>query len=289
MNETPNKENSTANSANEKTTKIDPSMPAEKNGWHPEEKEHKAAERSHWIHQKRTNNFTLGISLFALIGAIASGIISTCSLNTSIEAAKEYRRQANAAEIANQAAREAQRPFVLITGLQIHRQDLEGGVLPYIGFRIVAQNSGNTATKDMHYVAIGPTRTPPITDPDTMYERPPDGFEKWKITLPPHFIGPLSFGLASIPLSSFKQAVNEHAWYFVYGAAHYRDALQEKSKEHVTRFCFQIGTSSADTNQITYIPCGGWNCADDDCNEDAQRYQEWLKQLTLRPPAPQQQ
>jgi hypothetical protein len=54
-----------------------------------EEKEHKAAERSQWTHQKWTQSITVAISTIALIGALASACFA-------YSAFKEAQRQANA-------------------------------------------------------------------------------------------------------------------------------------------------------------------------------------------------
>ena len=80
-----------------------------------EEKEHKAAERDFWDHQRRMDKITLAISVAVSIAAFASVFISIAALRAAVRAANEANRQANAA-FADQ--RPWLRPVLKFKGLQ---------------------------------------------------------------------------------------------------------------------------------------------------------------------------
>jgi hypothetical protein len=98
MIEEPNKEDGAPGNGGKIAADAQPSTSAKPEGWHLDEKEHKAKECAHWAQQKRINEITLGISVLALCGAIYSAYISNSSLKAAIRAANEANRQSNAAE-----------------------------------------------------------------------------------------------------------------------------------------------------------------------------------------------
>jgi len=181
------------------------------------------------------------------------------------------------------AAREAnnvgQGPFVTFTGLRIDQQTLGKPGLPYVWFTALVQNSGNTPTKDMKYVVESGRAEP--GDPEQLYQHPTAIAFSQRITLPPHFNGPLALPISGIPQSAFKTMVDEHGWYFVYGTAHYRDRFTN-SKEHVSKFCFAVGANISDASQPAYTPCRFWNCTDDDCELDKADYEAAQVAITQR-------
>jgi hypothetical protein len=163
---------------------------------------------------------------------------------------------------------EVQRPFVIMTGLQIRQHLIP---MPYWFFNVMAQNSGNTPTKDMRYIVLTTYGNP--EDPEESFRNPRPPTWVARITLPPHFNGPLHFGQNGIPVNSFKQQVEQHKWWFIYGTAHYFDRF-ESSKEHITKFCYGVGAWIDDKNEPGYEPCLFWNCADDDCEADKLNYEK---------------
>jgi hypothetical protein len=55
----------------------------------------------------------------------------------------------------------------------------------------------------------------------------------------------------------------------IFGLIYYNDIFPS-TKEHVTKFCYQIGANLSETNQIasSFGFCNHWNCADDECDDD---------------------
>jgi hypothetical protein len=240
--------------------------------WYAEEKEHRTKESRYWRNQAIYNVGIGALTLIAVGAAIAAAVVA-------FVAYQEARRQAEAAIEANT---HAQRPFVLITGLRLDQSAIgASGALPYLFVRVVAQNNGNTPTKNMRLVMVGPATS--AYDPELAYQNPPNAVTRWRVSLPPHFNGSLPWGQAGIPMSAFRQTVVQGRMpYFIFGAAHYWDRFTD-SKEHITKFCFAIAVLMSDESVPSYEPCVYWNCADDDCEADDQEYKQELRKRNSRP------
>jgi hypothetical protein len=248
--------------------------------WYPETEKYEAAETKYWRRQNYIGGIGVAISAFTFIAAIVAAVIAYKAYVANTKAVVEAKRQADAAIEANS---QVQRPFVTFAGLQITQQNLLNPGLPYIWLTVLAQNSGNTPTKNMKYV-VSTAMLQPL-DPEDMYQKEfgaADG-NLWRITLPPHYNGSLGFPASGIPASSFKTMVEQHQWYFVFGATHYEDHFTG-SKEHVSKFCYAVGAAMNDNTQPAYEPCRFWNCADEDCEADQARYAAEMRKLNPQLP-----
>ncbi len=71
---------------------------------------------------------------------------------------------------------------------------------------------------------------------------------------------------------------------YLYGEIRYKDTITEK--QHITKYCYQIGGDAKTTPFTPYIaPCVYWNCADDECTDDKRRYDEELAKWRKENPA----
>jgi hypothetical protein len=223
--------------------------------------------------RKEHDRKVLRWSRIAGIGVAFYTILTVVIAGAGIWAAVYSGQQAAATREANS---EGQRAFVTFDGLRIDQQNLGTPGLPYVWFTVLVQNSGNTPTKWMKYV-IASSGTEP-GDPEELYQHPTDIAFSRRITLPPHYNGPLALPQSAIPQSAFKTMVAQHRWYYVYGAAHYQDRFSG-SKEHISKFCFAVGANISDASQPASTPCLFWNCIDDDCEADKADYEEALRRL----------
>lgn len=82
--------------------------------WNPEEREHHRQERSYW-------RWTLFVTFLAALGAVATVVLSTCSLNESRLATAAVSQQA---KIASQTLVESNRPWVAVTGITTDYLDI---------------------------------------------------------------------------------------------------------------------------------------------------------------------
>jgi hypothetical protein len=241
----------------------------------PGNTDYQVDERDYWRQQVRTS-WAQAIAALANV-SVGLAALAAASYAAFIAGAAfiQAHRQADAAVEANTVV---QRPFVTFNGLQINQQNLLTPGMPYLWFTVLAQNSGNTPTKGMKYVVETSGGQP--LDPEKAYQKPLGG-ALWRITLPPHFNGPLGFPANGIPLSAFKKMVEQHQSYYVYGATHYWDRFAE-AKEHISKFCYAVGALISDSNQPAYEPCRFWNCADEDCDADQAEYEAELHKLNSR-------
>ena len=105
-------------------------------GWNPEEREHHRKERVYW----RLSAF---LTFIAVLGAVATVILSQLSLTEARRATVEATRQANEAKRQADLAQEQNRPFVGVPKIQVLRSGLgfvfiNHGREPTIGFNVEA-------------------------------------------------------------------------------------------------------------------------------------------------------
>jgi hypothetical protein len=65
------------------------------------------------------------------------------------------------------------------------------------------------------------------------------------------------------------------ATYFIVASIHYHDVFKD-SPEHITKSCFRVGATieADDTIKPSYGLCTHWNCADSECDDDREEYEE---------------
>jgi hypothetical protein len=257
--------------------------------------EHRAAERNHWTHERRHNRNVAALS------AIAGGAAVLAALFAG-GAYVEARRQANAAE---QSVVAVQRAFIVVSGLKeeiVREKDKVVGV----NFTPIIRNSGNTPAKQIRWVTLDPFnvtqtsqireffRDPNPTDPDDFIQRPdnPPAVSISRGILGPHddlLMGP------ALPLNerTFQYVLTNRIGRFYFGAIRYFDLFS--NKERVTKYCYAVnsfvsGQDGFDLNGPVTVPnvrpfptlCAHWNCADEDCEADKQRYEEEKRQAPQR-------
>jgi hypothetical protein len=190
-------------------------------GWNSDEKDHRAKERDHWTHQKRTNNITLGISAVALIGAIASAIVSSLSLNAAITAIKEATRQSDAAEkqvrVSEDQERQSLRSYVGVSEHKIEK--VSDGSIPSLS--LLFKNFGSTPAREVRYWFY--TKFDSYPNPKDLPEQPLR--DETIILFPTDTFGPafnLDKALNSTDIAGLEKG--DRRLYF-YGKVNYLDAF----------------------------------------------------------------
>jgi hypothetical protein len=186
-----------------------------------------------------------------------------------------------------------QRAFVFGKELLV-KYDTE--VMSYWRFAILVTNSGNTPTKGMEYVTISDRATPLdpeeafVTTPKYVYGVPPSLIQRRSgDLLGPHDEFVLIGSETGVPAGSIAKMAEARENYYVRGVIHYRDVFKE-TVEHITKFCFAaIPYKSGQETKVSVQRCLYWNCADDDCKDDRERYDHDLSVLNPNLNRPQQQ
>jgi hypothetical protein len=178
--------------------------------------------------------------------------------------------QLKALWLAESTTQAAERPFVTASGLDINYDGIG-----YWFFRVRAQNSGNTPTRNLQYV-VTTARAP--TDPEDIFRVTPDYVSKFRGIIGPKTTLPV-FGLSGLPAKTIEEMATRRENYFVFGVFHYQDWFSNLSN-HLTKFCFAaIPYLEGDKVNVRYEPCLFWNCADDECETDKREYEKEVKRL----------
>lgn len=175
----------------------------------------------------------------------------------------------------------ANRAFIFAKGVTIGRN------LPASwDFSVPIENSGNTPTKGMESLTISDRGLP--TDPEDVFiQTPKSGYDapnrlvqRWSGS----FVAPkaqitLLGSWSGLPEISVAQMAEKRENYYIRGVIHYRDAFAG-TPEHITKFCYAvIPYKSGTETRVNYDRCLYWNCADEDCKEDSERYDHDLKAI----------
>jgi hypothetical protein len=240
-----------------------------------------------------TNKLVIWTRVLAVVGIFslfASGL-QWCALLRTDETTRE-------------AFTAVQRAFVNVSELKIEKGKILPGPPGNPGtsesawwFTPMIQNTGNTPTKNMHFLPIawcgppgftlGPMQafgceaTPlPPTDPDNFFQDRSTGHA----VLGPHSIIPI--GGVGIPVPAIEslgiaQRTTGGEW-FVFGAIHYNDIFPY-TREHVTKYCFVINANNFVLGEIqpAYGLCKHWNCVDDECVRDKEDYEAESRKATV--------
>jgi len=281
----------------------------------PSDECHRSAERRHWRHQEWANKITLGISIVALIGAFCTINISQSSLNAAIEAARQAKEQAGAAQAANMIATTAlsqvQRSFVYFTDIEMIENEI---VNTEFSVRAIVKNSGNTpaniesisfaiAPRAHDYIAAAyPNGIPPnpksylgdnaITfmfwclgspsDPEMAINRR-NGTVLKSITIHPQQELRVPELERTIDVSDMMPAIRANKLIpYIFGIIRYRDVLTDDI--HVTKFCREIeGATGGRNGKISYHHCIHWNCDDEVCKKDKESYDAAFREMNEKP------
>lgn len=204
-----------------------------------------------------------------------------------------------------EATYDVQRAFISVTKFDIAiRLGADPGTqnqIRYWWFTPIIENSGNTPTKNLHYLSIASCASNPLglgprqilacdfthrgepDDPELSVSHAGPQFRMSNAPLGPH---------ASIPLGGigvtddFIKAIQKgYAWY-IYGVIRYNDVFP-RSVSHVTKYCYQIRVDlSAGGDAVpAYALCNHWNCADDECKADSAAYEAEQRSAKLPPPS----
>lgn len=171
---------------------------------------------------------------------------------------------------AEATTRSIQRPFVTASKLSIE-YDGKG----YWFFRVLAQNSGNTPTKNLRYIL---TASQSPSDPGPIFNDPPGDVSIFRSIIGPKTTTNI-LGLSGLPATTIEKLANGRSNWYLYGVFHYQDWFNDRS-HYATKFCFAaIPFIEGDKVRVSYEPCIYWNCADDECETDSREYQRELKKL----------
>lgn len=176
------------------------------------------------------------------------------------------------------------RAFVFAKRINITQENF------YWNYDIIIENSGNTPTREMEYLAFGDLDTP--TDPEDIFTRTPSEIYGVPTTYPQRrsgdLLGPkaemrLMTGGGGLPASAVAKMAEERKNFYVRGVIHYRDAFKG-TPEHVTKFCYAlIPYKVGAETRVSYDRCLYWNCADEDCKADRSRFDRDIKAINSKP------
>lgn len=178
-------------------------------------------------------------------------------------------------ELSRETSRRQLRAYVVVNGVRFFKDD--GNI-----WRItpIVKNAGATPTKNMVYTGVAVTLRGPTGPQHNGVELPgvpqdPAGLfyslgftDRREIGV----IGPQSdmpFPLTGqVSQSGFERmrAVGGYSEIVASGAFIYEDVFPG-TKTHVTKYCVAFNPVTE-----TQEPCGNWNCADEQCQEDARAY-----------------
>lgn len=224
-----------------------------------------------------------------------------------------FQNQLDAMKAADRTTRksftEVQRAFIVVSGLQDENVKDANGKITAIKFTPIIRNSGNTPAKEVTWVTLDPFNVihslhfrefqfaaNPI-DPDSFLETPEDIAPVGRAILGPHDTLPL---LPEFPINdrTFQMIVGGRISKFYFGTIHYLDLFS--AKERTTKYCYTINSfmTGGDGIELTgpaiKVPaarpfpvlCPHWNCADDQCTADKQRYEEETERIPKWTPPP---
>ena len=210
-------------------------------------------------------------------------------------------------ETTREAFTAVQRAFVNVSELKIEKGKILPGPPGNPGtseesawwFTPMIQNTGNTPTKDMHFLpiawcapgfslapaqAFGCEATPlPPTDPDNFVLERSTGHA----VLGPHSLIPIGGVGTPVPTIEVRLGIAQRTTggeWFVFGVIHYNDIFPH-TREHVTKYFCSIDANNFSFGKIkpAYGLCKHWNCADDECPKDKEDYEAELQKATAKP------
>jgi hypothetical protein len=167
------------------------------------------------------------------------------------------------------------RPFVFAKGVTIDQTIMQG----YWTFGIPVENSGNTPTRGMDHLTISSQADPSdpedvfVRTPKSAYDAPGNFHQRWRGSL----LGPkaqmhLLGSQTGLPVTTVSKMAEDRQNYYISGVIHYRDAFVG-TPDHVTKFCYAVIPFKEGTEtRVNYDRCLYWNCADEDCKADRERY-----------------
>jgi len=206
-----------------------------------------------------------GILAVGTIVLAGIAILQWCTLEKTDETLKDTLASTNVTN----------RPFVFVKEITINPTIMPG----YWMFAVLVENSGNTPTREMDYLTISSRSTP--TDPGDAFARTPkNGYDvpelihqRWQGS----FLGPkaqmhLLGSQTELPVTVVSKMAADRENYYISGVIHYRDAFSN-TPSHVTKFCYALIPFKEGTEtRVNYQRCLYWNCADEDCKADRERY-----------------
>jgi hypothetical protein len=173
-----------------------------------------------------------------------------------------------------------QRPFVTAKELVVDTNHPPG----YWSFGIRFENSGNTPTQGMQFVPIANLLPP--DDPEPWFQTPPPPFSRFTGLLGPKATDILQGTNVGLPIAAIDKMAEARSNYYFRGVIKYRDFFKE-TDEHVTKYCFAfIPYKEGKELKFGVQRCLYWNCADEECKKDRERYDAALKEANKQPTPP---
>ncbi|QLH69597.1 hypothetical protein [Rhodopseudomonas palustris] len=230
------------------------------------DKEAKWARESFLRHPDRMIKYTGYLQLYTLVLSVSTILLFAATIYNAVVLHSTD-------EKIGESYTAVQRPFVTAKDVIVDENVMPG----YWMFGVRFENNGNTPTYKMNYSSISSLSLP--TDPEDAPRDPSQIVSKGTA-----LIGPkgqyLPEGTQSgILVKTAEELAASRGKYFIRGVARYRD-LFKGSEEHITKYCFAV-TPYLEGNILKagIQRCLYWNCADDECKEDKERYEAALKKV----------
>lgn len=199
------------------------------------------------------------------------------------EMIKVYGPIKDQAEATRESFVAVQRPFVTAKQLNASGSNMPANQL----YEVILENTGSTPTKNLEvHVSFSfnleeinsppsDNRNRPLfapTDPEPTLLAKAHEWPPANLVIAPKGIARLPIGGPTI--SHLREMAKRRADGYVFGVAYYNDFFSG-SKRHMTKFCFVVQPVLAQEQlQTGYGLCQHWNCADDECAIDKQRYEQ---------------
>jgi hypothetical protein len=117
-----------------------------------------------------------------------------------------------------------------------------------------------------------------VRTPENPYDAPGIIPQRWGGS----FLGPkaqtyLLGSQTGLPATTISKMADDRQNYYISGVIHYRDAFTG-TPGHITKFCYAVIPFKEGTEtRVNYDRCLYWNCADEDCKADRERWDHDLK------------
>ena len=190
------------------------------------------------------------------------------------------------------------RARIVVSGMATNLEKDERGNIKSISFTPIIINSGNTSTEGMTFVMIDPGSDSllkrALPQRQTINDCPEDPNSFFNVgkarpqnaVLGPHLELPRVLPPLKLDRQLFEEIIEGKLGSFYYGAIKYHDRFNP-TIDHVTKYCFAVNNFMTGPNGMAlqgparnakvipfYTNCPHWNCADDECKWDRQRYDE---------------
>jgi hypothetical protein len=250
-------------------------------------------------HKARRENRQFWVDLTGVLGLWAAAGVGVAAIFYATRDAHDQR------DATREAFTAVQRAYIIVTELSRMVTNYPDGKTS-IEYSPTVINVGTTQTRDLSAIELGPQSIQGIFyegHPSLAQRRhfcvaeelgiPPDpddifidnslftrltGLQKFHAIVGPK--QPLKLPQSSRPnfavwAQNGKVAgdfIPPKGWGYFFGEIIYNDVFP-KTKNHITKYCFKITGIGGKEGPLLIDPCVHWNCADDECQSDKERYE----------------